>query len=307
MSTTEESVQVPSSAPTETPAAPVANTGKSAFAAARASLRSETTDKPSQETPVEEPSKVEDQPQAATDDTDSLWTPDELAKLTKQQQELVRKMQGDYTRKTQKLSAERKELEADIAFVKSLRENPDTVLEHLAKQRGFTLARESAETATSEETPADLKFLEPWLEAREKRLEAKIRAEYEPVQKGVQELVTAAAAKETESTLKAFAASHPGWEKHEQAMIEVGKKFLPTGDMTDDEYMEALHTLVTAKESEAEKTKKVVEKINKAVERSEQKVAGMSSERVEHVMPPPGKRGIREAFAAAKRGEVWTK
>lgn len=89
-------------------------------------------------------------------------------------------------------------------------------------------------------------------------------------------------------------------------MLEIGKKFVPTeGAMTDFEYMETLHQLATANITQAEQTKKVVEKINKAAASAEPNTPGVSSERVEHVLPPPDQRSMRHAYAAAKRGEVW--
>ena len=141
-----------------------------------------------------------------------------------------------------------------------------------------------------------------------KKLMADLRQEIAPVKEAQDAFVSQAVAAETESTMKAFDAKYPGWKKHEAKMLDIGKKFVPaSGAMSDFEYLEVLHKLATADLADAEKTKKVVHDINKAVASVEPSHNGVSDSRVDHVLPPSGKRGIREAFEAAKRGEVWTK
>jgi hypothetical protein len=69
--------------------------------------------------------------------------------------------------------------------------------------------------------------------------------------------------------------------------------------------METLYTLATAGLKQIETTKKTVDRINKAAKASEPQTSGAPPERVSTLLPPPDKRGIRDAFEAAKRGEVW--
>ena len=323
MSTTEEGLQEKT---TVTPSATTPkDTGRGAFAAARASLHASgvkqdthvVLEPPSKEEqpPVEAAEKVEAQPQETTEESEHLFTPEYVASLPAELQTRYKQMNGDYTRKTQALAKERKDIENRVkeldewqSVIEGLKKNTDETIEQLAKHRGLTISR-NTEQATSEETPEELKPLESYLEARDKRLESRIRAEYEPVKAKVAEMETNHAAAETKATVEAFTSKYPGWEKYESAMMDVGKKFVPTaGAMTDFEYMEHLYTIARSKDSEAEKTKKVISKINNAAKSVEpNRSSGVSSEQVEHVLPPPEKRGIRESYAAAKRGEAWTK
>lgn len=300
-------------------------TGKAAFAAARASVQSSPDPEPAPpveesaspettETPVEESPKVEDQPQEATDTPDPLLSADEVAKLTPAQKKQYDQMNRAWTQKTQALAAQRKEFEKWQPLIESLTADPDTAIQQLAEHRGFTVSKaqqqavEAAASDTLAQLPAELQFLKPVFEQFGQTILSTVEGKLKPVVEAQTQMISEAAAAESQATVEAFSATHPGWEKHQDAMIALGKKVIPTaGQMTDREYMEMLYTLVTAKESEAEKTKKVVDRINKAVASSETKTAGLSSDRVEHAMPPPDKRSIREAYAAAKRGEVWTK
>lgn len=319
MSTTEEQVQP---------------TGKAAFAAARSSIQAQSQDqgpkeetpvedKPSTETPPEEAEKVAAQVQDTADDTDQLWTPDKVAKLSPELRKQYDEMNRDYTRKSQKNASDRKEFEPWKPLIDGLTgTNPAAVVEELAQRLGLTVtkagtveARAEAVTQTFtskalEKLPEELRPLfAPALEALKEELTEAYKGQLKPIVEQQSQMITEAAAAETEATIKSFTVTHPGWEKHEKTMIDIMGKLVPKpGAMTDLELMEMAYTLATANESEAEKTKKVVARINKAAESVEpNRRSGMPSEQVEHALPAPGKRGIREAYAAAKRGEAWTK
>lgn len=290
--------------------------GADAFAAARAAVGT-VQDDTATETPAEDPAKVADQPTEATDGPDdTLLTPEELAALPPKDRAKAEKWQAKLTQKAQALSARDKELEEWNPLIEGLKTNPTAALESMAKQLGFTVAKAAAqdtktiEAKTSEaltELPSELEFLRPHFEAFGKKLMDSMRGEIAPIKQAHEQLITEASAAETEATLKAFSAKYPGWEKHEQGMIELGKKILPGTGMADFEYMETLYKLKTADVSEAEKTRKVVAKINNAAKSSEDRTSGISNERVVHALPPPEKRSMRDAFEAAKRGELWEK
>ncbi len=259
------------------------------------------------EKPAEDPDKPADQPNATGEAEDALLTTDEVAKLTPKERGLYEKAQKNYTLKTQKLAADRKEFDEWKPLIEALKTRPAEAMEQLATQLGMKLQKPAQDTP-AETLPEEWSFLEPILSERDKRLEARIRAEIEPVKQAHEEAAVKAIADETASTVKAFAAKYPGWQKHEAAMLDIGKKFMPAaGAMTDFEYMEVLHKLATADQTEAEKTKKVVEKIEKAARSVEPNTSGLSEDRVVHALPPPDKRSIRDAYEAAKRGELWTK
>ena len=292
--------------------------GADAFKAARASVADQSKDpepppetEPADDTPADDkpaqaPEKPADEPTEPGDD-DTLLTDEDAAKLTGDAKKQFDRMNKAFTQKTQRLAAARKELEPWKPLIAAMTADPEAALVQLAKERGFTLTKAEAAKieAAGDDIPEELRFLTPLLEARDKRMEAKIRAELAPLKEAQTQLLSESIAKETEADIATFTAKYPGWEKHEPKMIELGQKIQPVNGMSAVEYTEILYKLATADLSEAERTKKVVGKINKAVAAAEPQVSGVSGERVEHAMPPPDKRSMRDAFEAAKRGEVW--
>lgn len=327
MSTTEETVttEVKPEAAAEK-ATPAPKTFKEHYKAAKAAQSTDqgageagddTTDDGEEKTPAQETEKPADEPTESGEDTnDALLTPEEVSKLSPGDRKLYEKAQKNYTLKTQKLAADRKDIDEWKPLIEGLKDDPATAVEQLAARFGLKVAKADAqdtktvETKTAEtlaELPDDLQFLKPVFEAYGKKLLESVRGEIAPVKEAQDRIVSDAVASETESTLTAFEAKYPGWKKHEAKMLEIGKKFVPAaGSMTDFEYMETLHRLATADITEAEKTKKVVEKINKAAQSVEPTTPAAQDSRVEHALPPPGKRSIKDAYAAAKRGERWT-
>ena len=314
MSTTEETVQ--------TESAPA--TGKDAFAAARASITAQSPDQgvkeveptepddtPVTETPAEDPAKVADQPTEPTEEpTDALLTPAELAALPAKERARAEKWQAKLTRQAQANAAQAKAFDEWKPLIEALKSNPEAAIEELAKQRGLSIARPKQDTPVEDDLPPELAFLKPVLEARENRIEARIRAELAPVKEAQAHATNEAMARETEATKEQFSAKYPGWQKHEAKMLEIGQRIIPiAGKMTDFEYLELLHTMATANISEAERTKKVVEKINKAAQSVEPTTPGVSENRVEHVMPSgltDSSTRWKAAVAAAKQGHRWT-
>ncbi len=270
--------------------------------------------------PVEDPGKVADQLKDTTESQDALLTPEELAALPPKDRAKAEKWQAKLTQKAQALAAKEKEylgIDEWKPLIEAFKTDPGKAMEHIAAQLGMKVQPADAqdtrtvETKTAEtlaELPDEWQFLKPVFDQYGKKLMAELRNEIAPVKEAHDQFVSQAVAAETESTMKAFDAKYPGWKKHEGKMLELGKKFVPTaGAMSDFEYLEVLHKLATADIAEAEKTKTVVQAINKAVSASEPSHNGVADNRVDHAIPPPGKRTLRDAFEAAKRGEVWTK
>lgn len=319
MSTTEENL-----VPTETPEkAEKAPTGKDAFKAARESLRAQSVDQggdkapddTSTAKPAEEPEKVADQPTETAEEPDTILNDEELAKLSPKDRANAEKWQAKLTQRGQALSAREKELAQAEQLLKALTDDPDAAIEELAKQRGLTLSKAKQDATVEQKTqeamsklPAELEFLRPIFDEFGKQIMESMRGEIQPLRDSQNEIVSKAVAAETTSTIEAFSAKYPEWQKHEGRMLELGQKFMPTaGAMSDFEYMETLYRLATADTTKAEQTKKIIEKINKSAASVEPNTSGVSSDRVEHVLPPPGKRSIRDAFKAASRGERWVK
>ena len=294
--------------------------GDAAFAAARAQIAQSEKDQAqsavSDDTPetktVEEPEKVADQPEESTEEEiDALLTPEEVAALPKKERSLYEKAQKNYTLKTQALAAERKEMEQWKTLIDALQNDPDSAIRQLAERRGLKFAEKPVEQDNTP-IPDELKFLEPIFAAREKAIEAKLEAKYGPLKEQVDSITSQAIAAETESSLAQFEAKNPGWKKYETRMLEIGQEFMPAKPMSDMKYMETLLTLAKINDTEAEKTKKVVEKINKAVASAEPNISGVPTHRVE-TTPPSNWTGMTDrqqleaAMAAAKRGERWVK
>lgn len=306
-----ELVEEPVTTTTEAP-----KTSADVFAEARASIKAQSKDQGSTEpppddtstTPPEEPPETADPPVETVDDPDALLTPDEVAKLTGTAKAQYERMNKAFTTKTQALAAQRKELEEWNPLIEGLKTDAAATLEKVAKELGFTVAKAETKTETAE-LPDEWKFMQPVFDARDKAIEARLRAEIEPVKQAHSAMAVEAAAAETKATIEAFNAKHPGWEKHESKMLELGQLFVPApgSKMTDGDYMEHLFKLATADLSEAERTKKVVDKMNRSANSSEDRTPGVSKERVVHAIPPPGKRSFKDAYDAAKRGELWEK
>jgi len=309
---------------------PATPTGSDAFKAARASIAAQSTETPDQgpdedeekkpddtstEQPAEEPDEAADQPPEPAEPEDTILTPDELAKLSPKERANAEKWQAKLTQKSQALSAQAKEFETWKPLIDGLQANPDAVIEELAKRRGLTITKTNQDTTVAKtaantiaQLPTELQFLQPVFEEFGKQLLANVDTRLQPIAQAQQQMLTDAAAAETDATIQSFTVKHPEWKKHETKMMELGQKFIPTtGNMTDLEYMEALYKLVTFDQHKADQTKKVVEKLNKVAETSETPTSGVPAERVVIAMPPPEKRSIRDAWKAAARGERWSK
>jgi hypothetical protein len=320
-----------------------APTGKAAFAAARQEVRARaqsrdqdsspeepsTDDTPSTDTP---PAQQPDKPADALPETgpteDALLTPEEVSKLSAGDRKLYEKAQKNYTQKTQKLAAERKEWEESRKtfdswkpLIDAFEANPEDTIQRIASERGLKLVKadaqdtqviESKTAETMAELPAEWQFLTTVLNAFEQRIRqetlAEVRGELKPIKEAHDVALSNAVAAETESNLAAFTAKHPDWKKHEAKMTEMADKFQPAKPMKDTEYLEILYKLVTADLKEADQTAAIVDKINKVVEKAEPAAQSVDSSRVEHVMPKgiDPRHRFREAAKAARQGIRWT-
>ena len=161
--------------------------------------------------------------------------------------------------------------------------------------------------------PAELEFLKPAIESVVKQILEPMRGKLSEIEQSKTQMLSEAAAAETEATIKTFDVKYPEWKKHEAKMLEIGQKFIPTsGSMTDYEYMETLYNLATLSTSKAEQTKKAVERINKAASKVEPSTPGISEERVVVTSPADwakmtNKERIRASWDAASRGQVFEK
>lgn len=317
---------------TEEPKSQPTAIGKDAFAAARASLdtpspeqlsEEKPSDDTSTETPAQEPETVADEPTETTNEPEAILTPEQLAALSPKERANAEKWQAKLTQRAQALSAQEKEFAEWKPLIEALKENPDDVLLDMARQRGFTISQPQVQDTTTAQQealaglPEELKFLEPvlkpMLEQYGKTIMQTVDAKLKPVADAHTQMMTEAAAAQTQATLQVFTTQHPEWKKHEAEMVALGQKFQPTaGAMTDGEYLQMLYTLVTAKQSKADQIKETVKQINKSAASVEPNTPGVSESRVEHAMPTDwanmtSKERMRAAYEAAGKGIVWKK
>ncbi len=314
--------------------------GKDAFKAAREEIRARSQsqdqgtgeetpvvdDTPKPETPSQQPDKPADETPETGDPEDALLTPDEVSKLSAKELKLYQKAQKTFTQKTQKIAAERKEIEEFRKqfdewkpLIDSLSNDPDAALRSIAEQRGMKFAETQDTPAVQPQTaetmaqlPEEWQFLKPIFDIFAKKIRedtvAEVRGELQPIKAHQEEAVSRAVAAETNAELEAFTAKYPDWKKQEPAMLALMQKFTPTGPVSNFEYMETFYKMVTAPTTQADQLKEAVQRINKVVENSEPVNAGVSTERVEHVMPSnlnESSTRFRAAAKAAARGERW--
>jgi hypothetical protein len=113
-------------------------------------------------------------------------------------------------------------------------------------------------------------------------------------------LIQESAMRESVAVINDFEKSNPGWRKHEPAMVELSKKLMPQTGMTEREYMDILYTVVTRDTSEGDKTKRIVDRINKSTRNDS---GGNRVPSREVVVKPSSLPTFEEAATAARRGE----
>lgn len=269
--------------------------------------------------PAETSDEAAGQPEAtAEEDEGRILSKEDEAKLSPELKATYRKMQKSFTQKTQKLSAKYKDAEQDLELGRALRSNPTAVIEAIATQTGMKLVKGEVQKGDAPTTPEvsgsigdelkkDLGPELAWLADRlAPAIERIVERKIGPTQQGLNEVVAQSAAAETNATMTAFGEKYKGWEKYEPKMLEIARRVQPTdGQMTDYEYMELLYTLARAGETEAESTKRAIQRINGAAEKAESSESGIPTSRV--APAAPSKRPtFKQAFEAAKRGEVWS-
>ena len=278
------------------------------------------------ETKSEEQPTVETPKEEATETQDELLTKEEVSKLSASDAATYRKMQKAYTQKTQKLAEDRKKLESRQQIIDAFDADPKGTISRLAQQHGLKLAEEPPVEAKPEPTVVskatskmeeklvallgeDNKDLASGLakifeEGALDVAKSAVNAEVKPI-KDHQEAALAEAAKtSTESDLKAMDIRHPDWKQHEPKMLEIGRKWTPSAEITSEEYLDTLYALATRDLTETEQTRKVVERINKSVARAEPPDAAVNTNNVTPARPKHPT--LDEAFEAAKRGVVWS-
>lgn len=232
--------------------------------------------------------------------------------LPKDAQGLLQKF---LTQKTQKISEQRKVLEA-------FEQDPVGFANEVIRLSGAasatpapgTPAAAAATPAVTDTNAADIlasalgeeyAFLAPALApALSKLVDSAIASRVAPLETAAQAQQAQAQLSEVSAGIAKFRAEHPDFDEHFPAMAELSKTLKPNG-MDHGEYLGHLHTLASAKQSEASKVRKAIDAIQRAASASDTPSTSVPAARVAPVAPVTGnlKRDIASAFEMAKRGE----
>jgi hypothetical protein len=293
-------------------------------------IAEQKTVEPAKDDTKAEPPKTEEQPQAETPpeesaETEELLTKEEVATLDEAGKTNYAKMQKAFTTKTQKLAADRKEVERLAQYkelIDDFEKDPAQVIKRLAPEYGLTLAEAAKQEPVKETVSAEaaqgmqnrLRALlgegnealaDGLADVFKSELNNALNQNLQPIKEQQQAALMEAAKSSTEADLKAFEQKHPDFKTHEKAMLDISKKWspAPNATMEVDEYLETLYRMATLSASETVQTKKVIERINKAAAASEPQESAVNSKQVTPAKPK--RPTIEEAFEAAKRGVAW--
>lgn len=237
-------------------------------------------------------------------------------------------MQSAFTKKTQALAARRRETEtaAERAeayrdFLDAYEDNPEAAIREAARQLNIQMVdphgndrptataqqrMDSALTKFKEQLGPELEYMgEPLAKAvsalADELVAIRLGEHVGPLQARTERLDQQYAQSMSDEVMKTWGSAHPGWEKHEDAMFQLGQKLSPVG-MTEIEYLDLLYNQVTTptriKESVAREVSQQVKKISTA--RSGAPTSGTPSSEVRE-----GRRGavtFRQAWKDAKAG-----
>lgn len=199
----------------------------------------EITETPAAETPP--PANGEDQTEKPLPET---FTEAQAEGLSPQEQARFKKMQSEYTKKTQAIAQMRKELENERKFYAQLNEDPayhkymDAYMRE--KQGG---EREIPQLAADDE-PADTipEELKPYQKAIEliadRVVEQRLKAQVEPIVEKFNRT-------STRSLLREFQEDHKDWKDHEQSLVRMVMHPQFRHLATDRDGLEALWKVAT--------------------------------------------------------------
>ena len=233
--------------------------------------------------------------------------------------ELRKELNRAATKKFQELSEQRKRLDPYAEFISALDRDPRATITAIGKQLGLEI--KGAEEKTQEEITAQpseeitarvRKALGPEYEDLADRLIPAINTVAEEVAKKYatplaqrqDEIIRESALRESRAVIDAFSKSHPGWEKHEKAMVELSKKLPPGEGMDETEYMNTLYYLATRDASEGDAAKKLATRMAQSARNvGDARQTTVSDRNVAKtpVKPPT----FREAYQAAKEGRKY--
>ena len=249
--------------------------------------------------PVTEPGQVEDiqeevagQPEQSDQteasgetevETQSFTDPNEIPESL---QPIYKQMQGDYTRKTQELAAQRKKVEAYDAFM----QNPQASIQQMAQQYGITLQQAAEAKAEAQEfNPQSWDDVVGHVRKQvEQDLMSQIQKQYEPVVNEVRNW------KKNQIEQK-LDAEFPQWREYEDQMSQVLQQH---PSLVGDPSM-LLRAVVPREVVESQATKRALEKLKAKAEGA--KVSSGSQTNRQKSNMPSGPVSFQDAVEFAKR------
>lgn len=266
---------------------------------------------------AEDSAESEDTDDSDDDSSDEdLLSPEEVEVLSKDPKAYHKALNRAFTTKSQKLSAQMKQLEPYMAFFEALENDSEGAIRELAERVGLRIeggAKAGSEQAKElgahllEVVQAELGDeygdLSPKMaRAMEKVAEMVATRVAQPLAQEQHRLLRETAEAESARALEVFGKTHPDFKKHEKAMVEMSRKVTPQKGVTEQEYLGILYDLVQAKGKEGDLTKKIVKRINQSAKSSKE---GPRVPAREVKTNPSALPTFAEAAEAADRGEVW--
>jgi hypothetical protein len=282
-------------------------------------------DRPTEDSPADHPPTTTDDvtPADAPSDTPSdtdpetqLLTDDQVEALKDDPVKLRKELQRAFTRKTQKLADERRELEPFRDLIAAYREDPAGTIEDLARQSGLEVRKPS---------PADSPTSDPVADAKKVLLEA-LGPEYEdlaeklgpaiskvaqleaarisqPLQEAQALQLQTAMVREADNEMKTFGDTHPDWKQFEPEMTRLATVIEPKrgAHVDPQEFLDILYTRAKAGKAVADATKKVITKMTKASEASSAEPGAVGADKV--ALAPNTPPTFRQAAEFARRGQ----
>lgn len=242
-----------------------------------------------------------DSDSTASDDTELLTAAEQEAVARLDPESRVKAFQKAFTKKTQKLSTERKALSAYKGIIDGLQTDAPGTIRALAAHFGVPIAPGSQPADTTAADAADptlsigdeiaqamRESLGPEYEDLADRLapailtaaEKVVARRTKPLEDHQAEIVKESAVRETQAVLDAFGKKHPDWQQHEARMTELSARILPGAGVTEAEYLETLYSLATRDKDVGASTKKVIARMQKSAEAASKDAGGITTDKV---------------------------
>lgn len=256
---------------------------------------------------------TEEEPEVSEEEATELIPKKEFDALKSDPVKLNKALVAAANKKFREVAGQRKALKPYSDFIKALDTDPRAAITSLAERLGMKIEGAESVKEVKEDVQAQIlasvkTALGPDFEELAERLipaitavtDSMVKQALKPVLDKQDTIIIDAAAKSSAANMAVFAKAHPGWEKHEEAMVALSERFPPGEGMDELEYLDSIFFLVTREKSEGGAVKKVVDRMKKAA-RDSNADASVSGDKV--ALRPGKLPTFTEAAEAAKRGE----